>query len=106
MRWVRFVAVGGCLLSAVTLGWWMGKSVALSTPNARWAREMASVCREHAEYHARMERFFGEQVRSARQQRQRPLEKAYERLADCHDAVQDALEDLAKAYERLAKELR
>jgi hypothetical protein len=53
-----------------------------------------------------MERFFGEQVRSARQQRQRPLEKAYERLADCHDAVQDALEDLAKAYERLAKELR
>jgi rhamnogalacturonan endolyase len=29
MRWVRFVAVGGCLLSAVTLGWWMGKSAAL-----------------------------------------------------------------------------
>ncbi|MFA0768949.1 MAG: hypothetical protein OXFUSZZB_002277 [Candidatus Fervidibacter sp.] len=54
MRWVRFVAVVGCLLSAVTFGWWMGKSAALSTPNARWAREMASVCREHAEYHARM----------------------------------------------------
>lgn len=71
-----------------------------------WARQMAEYCESLADSFERLESHHKALAKQCRQAKQRKLAELHERLASEHDRIADRLNELQKAYEQLAKELK
>ncbi len=71
-----------------------------------WARQMAEYCENLADSFERLESHHKVLAKQYRQANQRRLAELHGKLASEHDQVADSLNELRKAYEQLAKELR
>ncbi|MEZ8221571.1 hypothetical protein GG496_001741 [Candidatus Fervidibacteria bacterium JGI MDM2 JNZ-1-D12] len=72
----------------------------------QWARQMAEYCEDLADSFERLESHNKALAKQYRQANQRRLVELHGKLASEHDQVADSLNELRKAYEQLAKELR
>lgn len=76
------------------------------TQSHQWAKQMAEYCEDLADSFERLESYHKASAKQYRRAKQRRLAELHERLASEHDQVADRLNELQKAYEQLAKELR